>query len=143
MDLGIKDTVNDACIPIKVFHGHVASLRNKVDCIFIPRLMSLEGSITLCPKFLGLPDMVKSSVENLPPGGGEPEYERHLALPRFFLRVGKKFTSNIWLIWRAYFKALYIVEDLQRNSSCRGTTPHGQGKPGDCHGPPKGKGKDG
>lgn len=109
IDLGVKDTVNDACIPVKVFHGHVAALRNKVDCIFIPRLISMEGSITLCPKFLGLPEMVKSSVENLPSVVVENLHlnKRNFALPRFFLRVGKKFTSNVWLIWRAYFKALY------------------------------------
>lgn len=108
MDYGIKDTVNDACIPIKVFHGHVASLRSKVDYIFIPRLVSLDGKSTLCPKFLGLPDMVRSSVEHLPNVVVESLHlKRFWALPRFFLRLGKKFTNNIWLIWRAYFKALH------------------------------------
>ncbi len=109
LDLGVKDTVNDACIPVKVFHGHVAALRDKVDCIFIPRLISFKGSITLCPKFLGLPDMVKSSVENLPSLVVENLHlnRRYFALPRFFLRVGKRFTNNVWLIWRAYFKALH------------------------------------
>lgn len=66
LDLGVQDTVNDACVPIKVFHGHVMWLRDKVDYIFLPRIVSFTKEDTFCPKFLGLPDMVRTSVANLP-----------------------------------------------------------------------------
>ncbi len=64
---GIKETVNDACIPIKVYHGHVFDLADKVDFIFSPRMVSADGSSTFCPKFLGLPDMIRYSGYDLPP----------------------------------------------------------------------------
>jgi len=72
LDQGVKDAVNDACIPIKVYHGHAAWLRDKVDYIFSPRLVSVRlfgdfGTETFCPKFLGLPDMVRLTVDKLPP----------------------------------------------------------------------------
>ncbi len=63
---GIKETVNDACIPIKVFHGHVLDLAGRVDYIFLPRMISADGRSTFCPKFLGLPDMVRFSGSSLP-----------------------------------------------------------------------------
>ncbi len=63
---GIKETVNDACIPIKIFQGHVIDLIGKVDYIFVPRLISADGKATFCPKFLGLPDMVRFSGVSLP-----------------------------------------------------------------------------
>lgn len=63
---GIKETVNDACIPIKVFHGHVFDLVGQVDYIFIPRMISAHGRATFCPKFLGLPDMVRYAGVTLP-----------------------------------------------------------------------------
>jgi len=63
---GIKETVSDACIPIKVFQGHVMDLIDKVDYVFVPRLVSADGKATFCPKFLGLPDMVRYSGVNLP-----------------------------------------------------------------------------
>ena len=109
MDEGVKETVNDACIPIKVFHGHVTALKNKVDYIFIPRLVSMDGKSTLCPKFLGLPDMVKSSIDNLPVVIVENLNlnRRSFGFSRFFLRLGKNFTGNVWKIWWAYFKGLY------------------------------------
>lgn len=64
---GIKETVNDACIPIKVYHGHVLDLAGRVDYIFAPRMVSADGKSTFCPKFLGLPDMVRFIDEDLPP----------------------------------------------------------------------------
>lgn len=72
MDKGIKEAVNDACIPIKIYHGHVADLIGKVNYIFCPRLVSVRkhgdfGTETFCPKFLGLPDMVRLGIKNLPP----------------------------------------------------------------------------
>lgn len=92
LEEGIKETVNDACIPIKVFHGHVFDLAGGVDFIFIPRMISADGKSTFCPKFLGLPDMVRFAGVALPalidvrynrkgfPGG----------LLRFFLAVAAK-----------------------------------------------------
>ncbi|NLW07926.1 MAG: hypothetical protein GX039_08160, partial [Clostridia bacterium] len=59
--------VADACIPIKLYHGHVMALKNKVDAIFIPRLVKLNRHDTFCPKFLGLPDMVRATLDDLPP----------------------------------------------------------------------------
>lgn len=72
LDLGVEETVNDACIPIKIYHGHVASLIDKVDYMFCPRLVSVRlhgdfGSETFCPKFLGLPDLIRLTFTKAPP----------------------------------------------------------------------------
>lgn len=71
LDKGVREAVNDACIPIKLYHGHAAYLTDKVDYIFCPRLVSVRkhgdfGTETFCPKFLGLPDMVRLAIKNLP-----------------------------------------------------------------------------
>ncbi len=67
LEWGIRETVTDACIPIKIFHGHVIDLKDRVDYLFIPRMVTVDGQATFCPKFLGLPDMVRFSGEKLPP----------------------------------------------------------------------------
>ncbi len=66
LENGVMDTVTDACIPIKILHGHVSSLKEKVDFIFIPRMVSIVKNETFCPKFLGLPEMVKYSIDSVP-----------------------------------------------------------------------------
>jgi predicted nucleotide-binding protein (sugar kinase/HSP70/actin superfamily) len=108
LNAGIKETITDACIPIKLYHGHVANLKGKVDYLFIPRLVNLNNSTTYCPKFLGLPEMVKSSIEGLPPiidirvDLRKGRYE----LFKISYRLGRMFTHNSWRIFRAYKKAM-------------------------------------
>jgi len=63
---GVEACVDEACLPIKLFHGHVIDLAGKVDAILIPRFISLRQGEFICPKFIGLPEMVKNSVSNLP-----------------------------------------------------------------------------
>ncbi|NLM96100.1 MAG: hypothetical protein GX175_00495 [Halanaerobiaceae bacterium] len=66
LDTAVKDSVSEICVPIKVYVGHVLSLMKKgVDYIYIPRLVSIRKGVTLCPKFLGLPDMIKHSLPGI------------------------------------------------------------------------------
>lgn len=67
LDQGVLEASNDLCIPLKIYHGHVAQLRDKVDMILIPRWVSIKKVDTFCPKFLGLPEIIKYSMEDLPP----------------------------------------------------------------------------
>ncbi|HEY9059781.1 MAG TPA: acyl-CoA dehydratase activase-related protein [Pseudobacteroides sp.] len=66
LDEGVRVCVDEACVPVKLFHGHVLSIKDKVDILFIPRLTSISKGEYVCPKFGGLPDMVKSTVKGLP-----------------------------------------------------------------------------
>lgn len=63
---GVLSCVDEACLPVKIFHGHVSYLRDKVDYIFIPRIISSYKREYYCPKQLGLADMAKHSIDNLP-----------------------------------------------------------------------------
>lgn len=63
---GIELAVDDACLPVKVFYGHVDKLKDKVDILFIPRIVSIEPKEYICPKFLGLPDMIRVNIKDLP-----------------------------------------------------------------------------
>ncbi|MGE5509527.1 MAG: acyl-CoA dehydratase activase-related protein [Chitinophagales bacterium] len=59
MDRGVRLAVDEACLPVKVFFGHCAELAETVDWLFVPRLVSVERRKYICPKFMGLPDMVR------------------------------------------------------------------------------------
>ncbi|WP_053955769.1 acyl-CoA dehydratase activase-related protein [Inediibacterium massiliense] len=66
VDDGVAVTVDEACLPVKVYHGHVMDLRDKVDFIFVPKIMSIHEKEYICPKFCGLPEMIHTSISNLP-----------------------------------------------------------------------------
>ncbi len=107
---GIRETVNDACIPIKVFHGHVFDLAGRVDYIFIPRMISADGKATFCPKFLGLPDMVRYADVTLP-ALIDVRYHRRI-IPGglfffFFAVAGQIGVKNPLVVIRAAIFAIY------------------------------------
>ena len=63
LEEGIKQTVSEICVPIKVYNSHVIELLKKdVDFIFVPRFVRNNGREWYCPKFLGLPELVKYSI---------------------------------------------------------------------------------
>ena len=64
---GVKACVDEACIPIKLFHGHVINLKDRVEYIFVPRFTSISKWEYICPEFGGLPDMVRHTLKGLPP----------------------------------------------------------------------------
>ncbi len=66
MDYGVRRSFDEVCMPIKVFYGHVESLKEDVDHIFIPRIASMEEGKYNCPKFLGLSFVAEHSFVDLP-----------------------------------------------------------------------------
>ncbi|HEU25101.1 MAG: hypothetical protein C0176_08395 [Mesoaciditoga sp.] len=66
INLGVSHSVDDICISVKVFHGHVKYLLNKkdLDFVFVPRIASEEKYKYTCPKLAALPDLMKSAFVN-------------------------------------------------------------------------------
>lgn len=66
VNAGIMSAVDEVCLPVKVHYGHVIALAREVDYLFLPRIVSLAEKEYMCPKLLGLPDMLKASLPDLP-----------------------------------------------------------------------------
>ncbi len=49
----------DSCLPMKLLVTHAMQLKEKVDHLFIPRLVSIHRTYIMCPKFRGAPDIVR------------------------------------------------------------------------------------
>jgi predicted nucleotide-binding protein (sugar kinase/HSP70/actin superfamily) len=98
----------DLCLPIKIFFGHTIEIKEKVDFLFIPRYIRIEPEAYMCPKLMGLPDMVRAILPPLPPlidlsfrcKDQVKESERS-----FYLEVGKVFTRNKDQVEGVYQKA--------------------------------------
>lgn len=67
LDLGLEAAENEFCLPLKVFYGHALSLKDKVDALLIPRLVSVHKKEFTCPKMLGLPDLIHALEGRVPP----------------------------------------------------------------------------
>ncbi|MCL6634546.1 MAG: acyl-CoA dehydratase activase-related protein [Peptococcaceae bacterium] len=107
LDKGVREALADACVPVKLFFGHVMEIKDRVDCLFIPRVVCLNGKTVYCPKFLGLPDMIRHSVENVPPiiDVRMDTRQGRLALLKAYQEVGAHFGAGKITACRAYWKA--------------------------------------
>lgn len=108
LDDGIKACVDEACLPVKVFYGHVLSLKDRVEYLFIPRFTSISRDEYICPKFGGLPDMIRSNLSGLPE---IIDTEINLRKSKknsikSALEIGSKITSDKRAVISAYEKAL-------------------------------------
>lgn len=105
LDFGVKEAVNDACLPIKLYHGHVVELKDKVDVLFLPRLVNVKGSgkETFCPKFLGLPDMIRNSIAGLPEIIDENIELVHDIFPlnKACHKIARRLDKSGFVVWRA------------------------------------------
>lgn len=105
VEKGIQLAVDEACFPVKVYYGHVKQLcAESLDYIFVPRMVSVEHRSFICPKVMGLPDMLRAAALELPPmidiTIDISRTDRFLI--RDIVRVGQIFTSQKSLIEQAY-----------------------------------------
>lgn len=113
---GIKNAVDEACLPVKLFYGHVWNLKDKVDYLFIPRVVSIEKKAYICPKFLGLPDMIRNGIKDLPPIIDTVIDLRKSSSQLFeaAYKVGKIIGVHPWKIFTAYRKARNQLRKYQQ-----------------------------
>ena len=107
LDEGIKYCVDEACLPIKIFHGHVSSLKDKCDIIVIPRIMQIKKREYICPKFCGLPEMILNSIPDIPKSITAPIYATTRSnLYSWAKKAGKEITKDRAKIRKAFNTAL-------------------------------------
>ncbi len=113
---GSARVVSETCLPTKVFCGHVISISNQADYVFIPSIRSLKPQVYNCSKFLGLPDLVRGTVKESPTildieidvnkGPRKVREQIHT--------LGRHFTINPFKINSAYERALAMDETYKR-----------------------------
>jgi len=96
----------DSCLPMKLLVTHAVSLKDQVDFLFVPRLVSLHRTFIMCPKFRGAPDILRLAGEGHLPIIDETIDLRtgRNALLQSFLRIGEKLGASSRESKRAFVK---------------------------------------
>jgi predicted nucleotide-binding protein (sugar kinase/HSP70/actin superfamily) len=107
----------DSCLPMKLLVTHAVQLKDKVDHLFIPRLVSIHQTYIMCPKFRGAPDIVRLATEgkvsiidetiDLRKGG--------MSLLQTFLRIGGKLGASRQESKRAFREAEKFFSKFQKD----------------------------
>lgn len=131
LDQGVKKSLSEICVPIKVIIGHVLNLDQKnVDYIFLPRFHSIRKDVVLCPKFLGLPDMLKHSLPALKAdliadqidskSDDIAQYSNHQQLAEIMdiskrkMKRALKKASNFWQRYRDLLFEGYLIDQFSK-----------------------------
>lgn len=78
LDRGTLLAIDESCLPLKVYLGHVDSLLSRCSHIFIPRIVEYHRDFYFCSKFAGLPDIVCNTFGLSPERLISPNMEEHL-----------------------------------------------------------------
>ena len=57
MDAGAALSIDEACLSLKIFLGHVAALAGRCDYVLVPRVSSFGRHRNMCTRFEALPDL--------------------------------------------------------------------------------------
>ncbi len=119
---GNRYAIDEICIPLKLFYGHVtALLKKEIDYIFLPRYVSTSPDTYMCPKFLALPDLIRATVDNLPPVVEMSVDMKKKAKFISALETGKQLGKPLGMIKKAYGKAVdaqsLFLESMQKECS--------------------------
>ena len=110
-------TRSDLCLPVKVFLEHVARLKDHVDWLLLPRMISVSSDAFMCPKILGLTDMVRNIFPQLP-RLLDPKINVKLPKPQGFAEacfwVGRYFTDNDTQLRKAWLAAQEAQAEFNR-----------------------------
>lgn len=125
VEKGLELAVDDACLPVKIFHGHVEELKDKVDILFIPRIVSIEPREYICPKFLGLPDMIKVNIKNLPEIMDTKLnlYKGNFGIFNHIFEIGNILEKTKSEVIVAYYKALKYFNNYKKTIKVKHILP--------------------
>lgn len=129
LDRGVKKSLSEICVPIKVMIGHILNLDQKnVDYIFLPRFRSIKKDVVLCPKFLGLPDIISHSLSTLraeiiadqieSDNDDISQFSNHRKLAKVFniskkeMEEALKKASDFWQRYRKLLFEGYLIDDF-------------------------------
>ena len=110
MELGNANSVDEMCMSLKNYIGHVVYLKDKVDYIVIPRIDNYGISNQTCTNFLSLYDIITNLIDtkilnyNICLSNGETEYKG-------FLKMGKQLNKK-----RKEIKNAYLRSKIEENN---------------------------
>lgn len=116
LNLGSRATVDEVCAPVKIAFGHVLALSEQVDFVLLPRFVSVEPRAYICPKLMGLPDMVKHSGLKLP-SLLAPDIDLSKgrgSISKALSEVRRVLGRGLWPVARAFYRSLSENDKIER-----------------------------
>lgn len=99
---GSQYAIDEACLPFKVYLGHVDALRDACDAVLVPHVETMGHNAEACLRFQGLYDLVQNMFRSLPLVPFELNSRRLPATAMAFLRLGHELGHSPYRSLSAY-----------------------------------------
>ena len=113
---GIHFSIDESCLPSKIYLGHVYSLIGQCDYILVPRVENLGKNEKVCVKFNGMYDIVKNTFKDIPLIYYDLDVTKGHSELKGFLQMGRMLGKSYRQAMLAYQKAkkVQMLKDQQK-----------------------------
>jgi len=115
LEKGANLAIDESCLSLKIFLGHVDYLKDKANYILIPHIVSLHRKEEICVKIMALYDIACNTFKNV--NFIEYTVDVNKFKPEIlgFLKLGWSLKKNPISVIKAYLKAKKDQENFQQN----------------------------
>ena len=120
LEHGVRQAIDENCLAVKIFLGHVDYLLTRADFIFIPRIEQLHPAEKICVKLFALGDIARNTF----PGIQILEYDvnerKGLSEIAGLTQIGLRLNPNRSTVRRAIEQAAGIAETPRATAGATG-----------------------
>ena len=113
--LGKEKSIDEACLALKIYLGHIEELKDKCDYILVPRIYSITKSEQVCTNFNALYDIVRNTFPNVKILNYNIDLKHHHTEKSGFIKMGKELGFSIIESLNAYNKAKIIENNYYKS----------------------------
>lgn len=100
--LGKEKSIDESCLALKIYLGHIEELKDKCDYILVPRIYSLKKTEQVCTNFNCLYDLVRNTFKDIKILNYNIDVKHHQSEKSAFLKIGKDLGFSVMETARAY-----------------------------------------
>ncbi|MCK5850866.1 MAG: hypothetical protein KAH23_08115 [Kiritimatiellae bacterium] len=115
------------CLPLKMMDAHLADIVDKVDMVFVPRILSTLKDHISCPKLAALPDVAITDIAEHVRVLTVDINEDAVPLEKSLMQLGSELGVNKRTVRNAIEKGLTAWESTVEELSFRYNSGHGRG----------------
>ena len=108
MEGGINLSIDECCLPTKIYMGHVKELIGKCDYVLVPRIVSFGKKEDVCVKLNAMYDIVKNTFSDINILDYNVDKPNGHTESKGFVEMGKILGNNYHKSLRAYKRAKKI-----------------------------------
>lgn len=117
LEAGTQEAAGDTCLPVKLHIGHCRWLSDRVDMLFVPRMVSVRKRTYLCPKIIGLPDITQAVAGLAPILAPTLNMRKPLRTILSLWGISRQLARPPWMVLRAFGRAMaYRTPDTRHQT---------------------------